>query len=295
MKRDPTQLSALSRLFSSTILKELATRGKSALFRRLVDISELSTHSCPQHTIADAFDTAFKLLNHSGLRDEYIYRAFLIRRVLLGTHSLHTASMLSEFRVGNCRTDLVILNGSATAYEIKSERDSLARLVNQVTTYQRAFAKTYVVTSEDQANDVLSVVPESVGVMRLTQRRHVSTIREARECYDHFCPTTVFDSLRTTEVATILEHFDIQIPNVPNTRLRTSMRDAFADLEPKRLQLAMVQTLKRTRNLAPMNSLIEQIPNSLHAVALSTQIRRKDHDRLAEVLTLPLAATKTWN
>ncbi|MEI9986083.1 MAG: sce7726 family protein [Aliidongia sp.] len=52
------------------------------------------------------------------------------QKILMGKHSLRTASMLNEFRAGSCKADLVILNGTATVYEIKSERDSLTRLAN---------------------------------------------------------------------------------------------------------------------------------------------------------------------
>jgi hypothetical protein len=85
------------------------------------------------------FDAAFQLLKRQGCRDEYVYKAALVQKILLGRHSLQTASMLNEFRVGGCKADLAILNGTATVYEVKSERDSLARLQRQIAAYTTVF------------------------------------------------------------------------------------------------------------------------------------------------------------
>jgi hypothetical protein len=63
------------------------------------------------------------VLKRSGLRDKYVYKAALTQRVLMGKHSLRTACMLSEFRVGDRKADITILNGTTTVYEIKSDRD----------------------------------------------------------------------------------------------------------------------------------------------------------------------------
>src|SRR5262245_59459635 len=127
-----TQLSAISRLFSSTVLREIARKGRSGTFSRLFKLAGLE-EVCPSDAIVSyGYETAFKMLQRVGQRDEYIYRAALTHKVLLRTHSLKTASMLTEFRAGACKADVVILNGTATVYEIKSERDSLARLANQI-------------------------------------------------------------------------------------------------------------------------------------------------------------------
>lgn len=120
-----SELSALTRLFSSAVFQEMAKKGRSALFKRLLDQTDVVERCHSDATVGDAFNSAFKVLQTAGLRDEYIYRAAVTKKILMGKHSLRTASMLNEFRAGSCKADLVILNGTATVYEIKSERDSL--------------------------------------------------------------------------------------------------------------------------------------------------------------------------
>ncbi len=86
-----SELSALTRLFSSAVFQELARKGRSALFRRLLDQTRVATR-CPESaSVGDAFDAAFSILKVAGLRDEYIYRASLTHKILMGKHSLRTA------------------------------------------------------------------------------------------------------------------------------------------------------------------------------------------------------------
>src|SRR5689334_13769722 len=131
----PQHMAAITRLFSSSVVRELARKGKSPIFARLARQSELFDRLEVNRCVHDLFDLAFSFLQREGYRDEYIYRAALTQKVLLGRHSLQTASMLNEFRVGDCKADVAILNGTATVYEIKSERDSLTRLQRQVASY----------------------------------------------------------------------------------------------------------------------------------------------------------------
>jgi hypothetical protein len=213
----------------------------------------------------------------------------------MGKHSLRTASMLNEFRAGTCKADLVILNGTATVYEIKSERDSLGRLANQVDNYKRVFAAVNVIASEGHVEGVLAVVPAEVGVMCLSKRYCISPVREAVEQPERVCPQTVFESLRTAEAATILKEMNVPVPEVPNTQRHGVMRALFAELKPAELHAQMVQILKRSRNLAPLSDLVDRLPESLHAAALSIPVRRTDHGRLVSAVETPLGAATTWS
>lgn len=289
------QLSALARLFSATVFREMAKKGQSGLFRRLLNHTDLIEQAGPYATVGDIFDSAFEILKISGHRDEYIYRAAISQKVLMGTHSLRTASMLNEFRAGNSKADLVILNGTATVYEIKSERDSLVRLASQIENYKRVFAKVNVIASEGHIEGVLETVPNDVGVMCLSKRYQITTVREAADCPERICPATVFESLRMAEGIAILRAMGITVPEVPNTQRHAMMRELFAMLDPVMLHGEMVRTLKRTRDLAPLGELIDRLPKSLQAAALSISVRRSDHSKLIDAIATPLHAAMTWS
>lgn len=272
----------------------MAKLGRSPLFTRLLGMTEIGKRCGAGATVGRAFDSAFELLKIVGLRDEYVYRAALTHKVLMGTHSLKTACMLNEFRAGTCKADLVILNGTATVYEIKSERDSLSRLANQVENYKKVFAKVYVIASGNHVRGVLETVPEDIGVLKLSSRYQISTVRDVEDRPDRICPGTVFESLRSAEAAAILKSLGVRPPDVPNTQRHAAMRDCFQRLDPTDVHIAMVRTLKRTRDLAPLSDLIDRLPRSLHAAALSIQVRPADHDRIVAAVLTPLDVAMTW-
>ncbi|KQP13025.1 sce7726 family protein [Methylobacterium sp. Leaf93] len=284
----------MTRLFSSAVFREMACKGRSPLFSRLIGLTDIADRCSGDATVGEAFEAAFGVLKTAGRRDEYIYRSALTHNVLMGTHSLNTACMLTEFRAGSCKADLAILNGTATVYEIKSERDSLARLSNQVENYKRVFAKVFVIASEGHVAGVLDTVPDDVGVMMLASRYRISTVRDAEDRPERICPATVFESLRAAEATAILKSLAIAVPNVPNTHRHAAMRALFENLDPAAVHVAMVKTLKRTRDLAPLSDLVDRLPRSLHAAALSIKVRRVDHDRVVEAISTPLSAAMGW-
>jgi len=289
-----TQLSALSRLFSSSVFREMARKGQSALFARLFSQTGIASECVTKGTVGAAFDAAFAVLRRSGLRDEYVYRAALTHNILLGTHSLNTASMLTEFRAGSCKADLAILNGTSTVYEIKSDRDSLGRLANQVANYRKVFAKIYVIAGEAHVQDVLDSMAAEVGVMSLVRWDRIKIVREAPDRPDLVCPVTIFEALRSAEARAILRDLKVSVPDLPNTMLHAAMRERFAQLKPNEVHRCMVTTLKRTRNLAPLGALVDQLPASLQPAALSIQVRRADHERLVEAVSTPLDLAMAW-
>lgn len=289
-----TEIAAASRLFSSAVFKELAQLGRSPAFARIVRQLRTPQALTATSTVADTFDRIFAMLRLRGLRDEYVYKAALTQKVLLGTHSLNTASMLNEFRVGYSKADLVILNGTATAYEVKSERDSLARLPDQLFDYRRAFARVFIITSECHVERAAQIAPDDVGILSLSPRHQISEIRPAAHAPERICPATVFESLRTHEAQRILRSLGQEIPLVPNTRMRLTLREQFKKMEPVALHSAMVAVLKRTRSLQPLEALIGKLPSSLHAAALTYPLRRHEHDRLVHAIQTPLLQAKYW-
>lgn len=288
-----SQLSAISRLFSSAVFREMALKGRSGLFSRLFKESQLTEQFSMTH-VRDAFEAAFGVLKAGSYRDEYTYKAALTHKVLLGTHSLSTACMLNEFRVGECKADLAILNGTATVYEIKSERDSLSRLEKQVEAYKKVFARVFVIAGENHIDSVLAATSKDIGVMKLSRRHQISVVRSADDRPDRICPITVFESLRTSEAKQILTQLGVSVPKLPNTVLHSELRKRFIKLSPSDLHFEMVKTLKRTRNLLPLSDLVESLPSSLQPAALSVSVKKDHHKRLVSAVNTRLREAVQW-
>jgi hypothetical protein len=202
--------------------------------------------------------------------------------------------MLNEFRVGDCKADLAILNGTATVYEVKSERDSLSRLERQVAAYAKVFASVYVIAAEDHVSAVIASVPKDVGVMRLNSRHQISTLQKAADRPERTSPAAIFDSIRTLEARLILQLYGVSVPVVPNTELNGILRELFIRLGPREAHEGMVRVLKKTRNLLPLSDLVERLPRSLQTAALSVPLRKLEHERLVTAVNTPLKEAMAW-
>ncbi len=288
------QLAALSHLFSSGVVREMARKGRSSIFARLANESGLQQSLPSSHLVRDLFDTAFSLLKREGYRHEYIYKAALTHNILLGTHRLKTASMLTEFRIGECKADVAILNGTSTVYEIKSERDSLSRLERQVAAYSKVFATVYVIAAEGHVSSILKSVPPYVGVMRLNNRYQIQKVREALDQPERTNPNAIFDSIRTQEARAILLAQGVKLPMVPNTELNGALRELFVKLKPHEAHDGMVRVLKKTRTLLRLSDLVAQLPYSLQTAALSVPLRKLDHVRLVSAVNTRLKDAMVW-
>jgi hypothetical protein len=288
------QLIALSRLFSSGVVQEMARWKRSPLFALLASQSGLPEILPVSTPVRNLFELAFTLLRREGFRHEYIYKAALTQKVLLGKHSLRTAAMLTEFRVGGCKADLAILNGTSTVYEVKSERDSLNRLEKQIAAYAEVFAKIYVIAAETHVDAIARSLPKDVGILRLNRRHQISSLREAVEQPERTSPVSIFDSIRTHEARLVLELHGFRIPTVPNTLLNSVLRPMFVKLSPRKAHDGMVEVLRTTRSLMPLSDLVDQLPTSLQAAALSIPLRKADHSRLVAAVNTPLDAAMAW-
>ena len=163
------------------------------------------------------FDLVYDLL-FKFYRNEYIYKNVITNKILLGI-ILKTSNMLTEFRVGNNKADVVILNGTSTVYEIKSEFDTFNRLQNQLNAYLETFDYINVITSHSQAKRLVSILPEKIGILVLTDKNKISIIREALSNKENFNPARLFDSFRKPEYTAIINEYYGVIPDVPNTMI----------------------------------------------------------------------------
>lgn len=292
---DRSELSAIARLFSPSVYKEMANKGESPLFARLLLESSFHKYLERNITVSDIFESAFSFLKEKQNRHEYIYKAAITHKVLLGRHSLSSASMITEFRALKSKADVVIVNGTSAAYEIKSERDNLDRLQAQVSDYRQVFGKVNVITGENHIDDVKNMIPSDVGIMMLNSRYQISTVREAIEDIDRLNVDAIFDSLQLREIVRVLDFHNVEVPKMPNTVLYAELKSIFSNLDKYQVHSGMVTVLKKTRSLLPLNEFVNKLPPSLHASALSTKIRRCDQKRVLYAVNAPAKIALNWS
>lgn len=289
------QPAAAARLFSASVIKSLAEVGVSPLFSRLTKESGIGALVPPHEPIKSVFERAHSLLQEKSNRHEYIYKSAIAHKILLGRHSLRTATMLTEFRVGVSKADVVIFNGTSTVYEIKSERDNLDRLKSQINDYKKVFARTNIITGSCHLNQILDSTPPDVGVLLLNDRFQISTVREGQDNVNQLCSISIFESLTTKEACAILSKVGKVIPDVPNTLMYRKLKEEFAQIAPQLAHDEMVCILKTTRKLDMVIESLGMLPKSLHAAAIALRLNTKNRSRLIESLNTPLGVALQWS
>lgn len=294
MTIDKHEAAALSRLFSASVLQDLGKKARSPLFTRLLTQTRFSATETRASTVGETFDEAFQLLRNSKFRDDYVYRTALTQKILLGRHSLKTATLLNELRAGSSKADVVVLNGTATAYEIKSERDSTSRLQGQLENYRQTFASVNVVVSESHLDTVLRNTPEDVGVITLSKRFRLQTVRAPQNRPERILPAVVLETLRAGEAVELLRNLGQDFPKFPNTQIRNELGKVFSTLDPVAVHGEMVNILKTRRSQADLSNFIRSIPSSLQAVSLAAKTNPHSRARIKEAVDTPLAEALSW-
>ncbi len=107
-------------------------------------------------------------------------------------------------------------------------------------------------------------------------------------------PKAVFDSINLREAELVLRGLGISVPDVPNTRRYRKLRECFSELDPASVQKSMIRTLKKTRNLALLGKIIDELPSSLHSAVLSLRLRKHDQSRLVMSMQTPIGEAIKW-
>jgi hypothetical protein len=291
---EQSDLAHLSSIFTSRVLGELSEKGQSQSLGRLLRQSRLSKEADPTELLCSLLDRIYGLLTQDGPVCEYAIKNAVTSRILLGRHSLRTATMLSEFRVGDTKLDLAILNGTSTAYEIKSDRDDLGRLSKQVAAYSRIFSSVFVVTGERLAAAAERLAADHIGVLMLTRRGSLSQVRPATLSLDRIDPDCVFESIRLSEAQAILAINDIHIGPGPNTTAFARTRSCFKALTPDQAHSGFVATLRRTRSLLAQQPGVDAVPACLRAYLASARPHERQVQNLMSALCQPLGAVLDW-
>lgn len=82
--------------------------------------------------------------------------------------------------LGETRVDIAVINGHLHGYEIKSERDTLTRLSNQVSLYDRVLDYSTIVTGHRHLQRIMTIVPDHWGVIEASDVDGLISLRAVR-------------------------------------------------------------------------------------------------------------------
>lgn len=237
--------------------------------------------SGPGATLAHAFDNAYAT-SASTYRSEYYYKNLLVSRIVFGRHSTRTAAALVELGAGASIADLIVVNGTSTAYEIKTDLDDFSRLPAQLDDYRRCFERTFVVVSEGRTAAADHQLPPDVGLIAVRARGRLSEVRPARSGLDRLDPSAMFGLLHQAEVLNVLRRALSYEVDVPPARLWERTRALFTTLP---VDVAHVHTTTELRSRGMRASrLAEAVPPSLRARAYDVPMSDSAADRFTRRL-----------
>ena len=159
--------------------------------------------------------------------------------------------LTGEFRSGNSRADMVIINGTSTVYEVKSKYDSLKRLEGQIADYKNVFDRIFVVTTAEKTKALLGMVDPLVGVMVLGDNGKLDEIREAQSNKANTNPAIIFDCMRRAEFCSAINDVLGYVPSVPNSRIYQESKELFCRLGPGEAHDLMVSKVREGLNKVP--------------------------------------------
>ncbi len=280
---DPRYNKSLSKLFNGPVIRELASVGESSFFSSITEqsgiICEIDNHLTYRLFYELLYDYFLK-----NYRCEYVYKNAIANKILLGRHSLNTSALLTEFRSGSAKADLVLLNGTSTVYEVKTELDTLDRLKKQIESYRDLFEYIYVITHESQMGSVLDTIEPDIGLILLTHDYTLREIKNAESNLHHIRLEKLFDSLRINEYCQVLKEVFGTIPKVPNTKIYAEAKKIFKKIRVERAHKQSIKVLRRRNPSQILQSLIPDIPHCLKMTSISTNLTNKQAERFQQVL-----------
>jgi len=278
---DISKIRSLSQIISPSNFKKIVREGD--YYSTFYKIKKYTTVT-DSTTNLDAINVIYNSLL-KNYKNEYVYKNILTNKLLLKKYSLKNTIALNEFNVGKSIADFVLLNGEARVYEIKTELDNLEKLEKQVLDYCKFGDKVYIVTSSKHVNKLIELYDNStIGIIELTSRNALKTIKEATSNEATFSYETLFKTLRKKEYLDIIEEYFNFIPEVSNTRIFKECLVLAKKIEISLFQKLVVNKLK-SRNISnPKKIQDKEIPESLKHICYSLDFSKKEYEILNSFL-----------
>ncbi|QFS94624.1 hypothetical protein FIV07_28015 (plasmid) [Mycobacterium sp. THAF192] len=280
------QYRRLASVFSTRCIRALASKHEPWPLDRLAPVVDLAG---PGATLAEAFDTAYRLLV-SGYRCECVYLNTVIQ-AHAGDHV--EVNAIAGVRAFVSIADLVIAGERAAAYEIKTDLDSFARLELQLHSYSTCFEHIYVVTSLAKAARAERETARYAGIVTVDEHGDLTVVRRPADGLARIDRSALFRVLRRDELVAILQRQLGYTVDVPNGRLYRRLNELFMSLPTDTAYAEFVSTL-RTRDVKKRAAAHDAgLPQSLRAAVAGLTLTPTAWRRLGAVMRRPVAEFRT--
>ncbi len=269
----------LRRLFSTRVLKDIARGYNPAEIAQVREHMERIGVARANAGLRDIYEAAFRQCRGAE-RGEHVYKNALVEKIVIGRHSLSTASVHFEVRMRSAKLDVLIARQFLSAYEIKTELDELSRLGAQIEEYRKFCQEVWVFTCDKHLAACERQLPSSIGVAVLTKRYQIRVEKPAESCVDSLDVGSMLRLLRKQEQLDLLRTLGVDVLDIPNTLVASKLKEAAAKCSASEVQ-ARVASALRARHPRQAEMALT-LPKSLVASALAQDLTISQRSRLIE-------------
>ena len=280
-------LRLLSRAYTRPMFAELARTGDASTVTGLLCSHGQVGEKVSGLRLDELFEYAWNRLATS-YRNEYVYKNELASRLIFRRHSPRSAGFQVELRVGGSIADVVVANGTTTAYEIKTEFDTCRRLSTQTNDYLKAFDKVYVVTHPAHVSRYERELDPRVGLIVLADRRSLTPYREACSNAENVDPRTIFRCMRRDEYISAIEATLQPVPIMPNGLIGAHCEALFEQLSSKQAHACFIKALKSRTTDKSNVDFVSKLPSSLRALGYATPLSGRQRSSVLDTLSKPV-------
>lgn len=220
---------------------------------------------------------------NANYRHEYFYKNTLLNKLLIKNHNLKTTVALTELPIGKSKADFVMINGKGVVYEIKTELDTFDRLSSQVNDYYKAFTDVCIVACSEHSKKLIKNYPnKNVGIIELTKKGALNTIRETISDDSNLSHKEIFNVLHKGEFEHIIQSCGLSLPSVSQFKYYAECFKILETFNVSTLQKFMIKQLK-TRNKLEIES-YKNVPYELKFLVYFAQFKKRDYLELETTL-----------
>ena len=273
----------LNRFFSKQVLLDLFSTGSSSLYHncvnRLLHEDQVNSKS-NLGVIKELYSISDKFY-----RNEYFYKNTILNKLLLGRHNIWTTIALNEVPIDKSVADLILINGKAILYEIKSEIDNIERLSSQIDNYYKAFDTVCVVTHEGNEQNIRkNIRNDNVGIIVLTNRNQLSERKVAKADSSMLSNESIFKILRKREYEDIIQQVFGKLPSSSAVMYYRECLSWVSEIEPGKFYEMALDELRK-RNISHGDEYQKFVPYELKFPMYFARLRGADYLKLDSFLS----------
>lgn len=239
----------LNRMFSRKMLNDIIKTSNSEIYiktvRKYIQNPEEKTNACVISEIYEKLNKEY--------RNEYFYKNTLLNKILVDQHKIDSTVALTEIPIANSIVDMLMINGVAKVYEIKTELDTFNRLYTQISDYYKAFDHVSIVTSVDKIQKLEKILNEiyiqsfekNIGLFVINEKSELITIRKPTSYNQLLDKKTIFNILRKKEYEKLLIESNIELPNVSQFEYYTKCYELFKQISIDEIYEKFIKILKK--------------------------------------------------